>query len=42
MNIHLIRVNGTVMDGWPVLVAFALYIVAFGIVAMTAALLPVA
>jgi hypothetical protein len=27
MNTHLIRTHGTVMDGWPILVAFALYLV---------------
>ncbi len=35
MNMHLIRANATVLDGWPVLVAFALYLIAFGIVALT-------
>jgi hypothetical protein len=35
MNTNLIRTHGTVIDGWPILVAFALYLVAFGIVAMT-------
>ena len=33
MNTNLIRAHGTVMDGWPILVAFALYLVAFGIFA---------
>jgi hypothetical protein len=35
MNTNLIRAHGTVMDGWPILVAFALYLVAFGILAIT-------
>jgi hypothetical protein len=35
MNTNLIRAHGTVMDGWPMLVAFALYLVALGIFAMT-------
>ena len=35
MNTHLIRTHGTVMDGWPIMIAFALYLVAFGIFAMT-------
>jgi hypothetical protein len=35
MNTNLIRAHGAVMDGWPILVAFALYLVAFGIFAMT-------
>lgn len=35
MNTHLIRAHGTVIDGWPILLAFALYLVAFGIFAMT-------
>jgi hypothetical protein len=35
MNTNLIRAQRTVMDGWPILVAFALYVVAFGIFAMT-------
>jgi hypothetical protein len=35
MNTNLIRAHGTVMDGWPNLVAFALYLVAFSILAMT-------
>jgi hypothetical protein len=35
MNGNLIRAHGTVMDGWPILVAFALYLLAFGILAMT-------
>ena len=26
MNTNLIRAHGTVMDGWPTLVAFALYL----------------
>jgi hypothetical protein len=35
MNTNLIRGSGTVMDGWPILVAFALYLVAFGVFAIT-------
>jgi hypothetical protein len=35
MNTNLIRAHGTVMDGWPMLVALAFYLVAFGIFAMT-------
>jgi hypothetical protein len=37
MNINPIRAQGTVIDGWPIWVAFALYVVAFGIFAMTMA-----
>jgi hypothetical protein len=37
MNTKLIRAHGTVMDGWPVWIAFALYLVAFGIFALTVA-----
>jgi hypothetical protein len=33
MNTNLVRAN--VMDGWPVLVAFAVYAMAFYIFAMT-------
>ncbi len=29
------RSNEMVLDGWPVLIAFASYLLAFGIVAMT-------
>ena len=35
MNTNLIRAQGTVMDGWPIWVAFALYLVAFGIFTMS-------
>jgi hypothetical protein len=35
MNTNLIRAQGTVLDSWPVWAAFALYLVAFGILAMT-------
>ena len=36
MNTNLIRAHGTVMDGWPFLLAIALYLLAFGIFAATA------
>ena len=36
MNTNLIRAQGTVMDGWPFLLAIALYLLAFGIFAATA------
>jgi hypothetical protein len=35
MNSNQIRTNRMVLDGWPILVAFALYLVAFGIFALT-------
>jgi len=35
MNSSQIRSNGMVLDRWPILVSFALYLVAFGIFAMT-------
>jgi hypothetical protein len=35
MNSNQVRSNHMVLDGWPILIAFALYLVAFGIVAMT-------
>jgi hypothetical protein len=35
MNTNPIRAHGTVMDGWPILVAFALYLLAFGVLAVT-------
>jgi hypothetical protein len=35
MNTSLVRTNGIVMDGWPVLVAYAVYAMAFCIFAMT-------
>jgi hypothetical protein len=35
MNTNLIRTHETVIDGWPIWVAFALYLAAFGIFAMT-------
>jgi hypothetical protein len=35
MHTHLIRAQGTVIDRWPIWVAFALYLVAFGIFAMS-------
>jgi hypothetical protein len=37
MNSDQVRSNDMVLDGWPILIAFALYLVAFGIVAMTMA-----
>jgi hypothetical protein len=37
MNTNQLRSNDMVLDGWPILVAFGLYLVAFGIVAMTMA-----
>lgn len=35
MNTNLIRTHGTVIDGWPILIAIALYLIAFAIFAMT-------
>jgi hypothetical protein len=35
MNTHLVRANSIVMDGWPVLVACAVYAMAFYIFAVT-------
>jgi hypothetical protein len=35
MNDNLIRAKGRVIDGWPILVAVALYWVALVIVALT-------
>jgi hypothetical protein len=35
MNTNPIRAHGTVMDGWPMLVAFILYLVALGVFAVT-------
>jgi hypothetical protein len=37
MNSNHVRTNDMVLDGWPILIAFALYLVAFGVVAMTMA-----
>jgi hypothetical protein len=37
MSDDLVRAKGTVIEGWPMLVAFALYWVALVIVAMTLA-----
>jgi hypothetical protein len=37
MNSNQVRSNEIVLDGWPVLIALALYMVAFGIVALTMA-----
>jgi len=35
MHSNRIRTNRMVLDGWPILVAFAMYLLAFGIFAMT-------
>ena len=35
MNTKLICTHGTVMDGWPILIAFVLYLVALGVFAVT-------
>jgi hypothetical protein len=35
MNPNVVRANGLVVDGWPVLVAFAVYAMAFYIFAIT-------
>jgi hypothetical protein len=37
MNTNQVRANEIILDGWPILIAFALYLVAFGIVAVTMA-----
>jgi hypothetical protein len=37
MNGNQVRSNEMILDGWPILIAFVLYLVAFGIVAMTMA-----
>lgn len=37
MNGHLNRANAFIVDGWPILVACAIYLAAFGIFAMTSA-----
>jgi hypothetical protein len=37
MNSNQVRSNDMDLDGWPILIAFALYLIAFGIVAMTMA-----
>ena len=34
MKTNLVRTNGLVIDGWPVLVAYAVYVMAFYIFAM--------
>ena len=36
MNGSLIRAGGRTIDGWPILLAFAMYLIAFGIFAMMA------
>jgi hypothetical protein len=35
MNANYVRTNSTVLDGWPVLLAFSLYLMAFYIFAKT-------
>jgi hypothetical protein len=35
MNSNRVRTNRIVLDGWPILVAFAMYLLAFGVFAMT-------
>lgn len=37
MNSNQVRSNEIVLDGWPLLMALALYLIAFGVVAMTMA-----
>jgi hypothetical protein len=37
MNSNLVRSHDMVLDGWSILIAFALHLVALGIVAMTMA-----
>jgi len=37
MNSNQVRSNEIVLDGWPLLIALALYLIAFGVVAMTMA-----
>jgi hypothetical protein len=37
MNSNQIRSNDMILDGWPILIAFASYLVAFGVVATTMA-----
>lgn len=37
MNSNQVRSSDMVLDGWPILVAFALYLAAFGLVAMAMA-----
>jgi hypothetical protein len=39
MNSKLIRADGPVVDRWPILLAFALYLVAFGIFVLTQGML---
>jgi hypothetical protein len=39
MNGKLIRAHGPVMEAWPILLAFALYLIAFGIFALTQGML---
>ena len=35
MSTHLVRTNNVVTDGWPVLVAYAVYVISFCIAAAT-------
>jgi hypothetical protein len=35
MNTNLVRMNGVVMDCWPVLVAYSTYVISFYIFATT-------
>ncbi len=37
MNSNQVGSHDMVLDGWPIFIAFALYLVAFGIVVMTMA-----
>jgi hypothetical protein len=37
MNSNQVRPNDMVLDGWPILIALGLYLLAFGAVAMTMA-----
>jgi hypothetical protein len=37
MHINQAHSNDMVLDDWPILIAFALYLVAFGVVATTMA-----
>ena len=37
MNSNQVRSNEMVLDGWPLLIALALYLIAFGVVAVTMA-----
>jgi hypothetical protein len=37
MNSNQVRSNEIVLDGWPLLIALALYLIAFGVATMTMA-----